>query len=204
VTDRLRALTKGGPFVTAHVRRGDHQGFCRMMLDVLSKKDQRNRGPAGCYPTIPEIAARLRAVMRATGSSLVYLAHNADASELAKLRREGVRFETLDSLQAAQPLPGREEMHNSVQGDPRAEMVVDVLVATEGAVFVANAWSTLSANVLEERAARGMDPSSFVYWAPGNHPLWYGREGGEKRPETCLCGEKQNANELVYDWLALP
>ena len=162
-----------GTFLSAHVRRGDHQGFCKGITD--------------CYPTTEGLIARLKEVQEREHLKGVFLAHNAAPSEFQAIH------DAVPNVRAFMPTT---EMRSRFP-DGRMWMVVENLIAAQADYFIGNNWSTLSANIMEERSAIGKDPTTFCYWGADKRPLWYGREG-EKDGIRCLCGESDP--DVPYDW----
>ncbi|KAF8056524.1 hypothetical protein FPV67DRAFT_640352 [Lyophyllum atratum] len=171
----IAPLTTLPGLVAIHLRRGDFKGHCKYLLrwnakymgfnrfpEMLDKFDSSNDRPPEmlrqyymdhCMPEIDQVVERLRAVRMANpGLNRVYALTNGKASWINGLK---------DALQK----DGWVDVKSSVDlrldsAQKFVSMAVDMAIAEKAEVFIGNGFSSLTANVVTLRMAKGLPTSS--------------------------------------------
>ncbi|KAF7325604.1 hypothetical protein MKEN_00410000 [Mycena kentingensis (nom. inval.)] len=117
---------------------------------------------AHCYPSIPAILSKIRAV-RATPAqqvalSRIYIATNADEKWLGELVQR-MKMELGVAVSTSRDLAGR-----LTREEEAVAQVVDMAVLTAAEVFIGNGWSSLTSNVVQLRLAGGRDAETCRFW----------------------------------------
>ncbi|KAI0332570.1 hypothetical protein GY45DRAFT_1320769 [Cubamyces sp. BRFM 1775] len=168
--------------MVVHLRRGDYKEHCvnlanwgstylafnsfPEMLDQFvppssgTPAEKQEYVRPHCYPTIPEIVARISALRKTragAGLKKLYIMSNGDRQWLQELKTALNRDARWDLITSSRDMVLNHEQKYVAQA-------VDMLVGQRAQLFVGNGFSTLSSNIVTMRMANHFPSDSTRFW----------------------------------------
>jgi len=155
-------------YIAVSLRRGDFAEHCNNLFVgdvmpgfviryVLTEKrirtyDDRDVFMRLCYPSIDLLARKIRLMAAKARTNVVYVAHNAEQTEIVALRLLLSNYTIIDTLQIRPTLPYKEEEYSAF---------TDIRIAENAESFMGNRWSSFSGFIALLRILNGRNQNYF-------------------------------------------
>ena len=176
------------PFLTVHLRRGDYDKHCIMLMSQKSpawlsfrRSTTLGQGMEGCFPSLTTVGDSVRSILRKTGLQYVFVATNTPKEVVEHLKGvKGVLLMNQPAFDFAQYEAPPSDPHTSVPLRLRYQnsefphifrqvdrIVVEMCIMSRGSHFLFNRYSSLSATVYEQARIHGRilnNDTNVIVW----------------------------------------